>query len=132
MQEPSPQRQIHAGAGITSTRYHGVVLTIAQRLFTWCCASRLRPVRCQVIGEPIKQTAELNGEPIKSTGKPALRIALPAPHIASIAAVLAEPIEGRAKRALGSALRLRSVPVPVRATGTAGAPRLGCGDTSRR
>ena len=31
---------------------------------------------CQVIGEPIKQPAKSIGEPIKMTGKPALRITL--------------------------------------------------------
>ena len=37
----------------------------------------LRAVLCDVIGEPVKQSAKFIGEPRKSTGKPELRITLP-------------------------------------------------------
>ena len=35
---------------------------------------RWHAVQCRVIGGPVKKSATLIGEPIKSTGKPALRI----------------------------------------------------------
>ena len=44
-------------------------------------------VLCEVIGEPIERLAQLIGEPIKLTGKRALRKALPLQH--SLAGTLA-------------------------------------------
>ena len=47
----------------------GPAAEIGSDVFWFAAPVRLAPVFCELIGEPIKQSAELTGEPIKGRAK---------------------------------------------------------------